>query len=175
MGPIELALLLLIVSFVYLRYKDSTLEYSLKRRDKMILKVGEIIENPDYSNELKAISLGVFHVSVYRNFLPAIVWHLIVVTIKYKTLGFIFNDDKREDIAVISKLSKTERKIYVELIGKHLIPINVINAPHWYILFGFIFLLYLLLFSFYKLGSSGKAHIRTIIETAIISKICNSH
>ena len=149
MGPVEFALISVLIMGIYTRYRALTLELGLRRREKMIPSIKKILNNPKSSPELKALAINVFHISTCSNVLPI----GMIAAIFYKGPSRFLNC-----------LTKTERKQYFELIRKYFLPTNFLTAPHWYALLLLVYLVFVIL----PLSvTSGTARIKTMIESIL--------
>lgn len=159
MGPIEFAIIISLLGWLYVRYRASTLEMALRRRKKMGKDVGEIIKSDNYSNQLKKMAAALFHISLVRSLMP---------------MAFAFAFFPSRPGNPLRKLTKSERKIYFKLITEHVLPVNALAAPHWYAFGTFLGFIVVFLFSAFLLGRIGTAKLKTRIESAVSEKSCSA-
>ena len=161
MGPIELSLLLIVVGWLYTRYRAITLELALERRSKMIEPLREILHDPEASNDLKLLAMSVFHYSLSRGIISGL-------------LASIFIKNKRT-AELLERLTKDEHKRYSKLILKHFLPVNAYATPLSYSLIMLIIVALLIPLVFIggiaRLVSVWNSNLRTAIESALARPI----
>jgi hypothetical protein len=157
MGIVEQSLLLVLVAFIIGRYVVSTRELAIQQREKHLDAFQKVINNEKHSPLLRNLATFLFYKSIDSNALP-------------KMIFFALFHGNAEGRKTLSTMSKSERKIYLDLIGKAFTRINLAAGFHWYFLFFMlIFLVGLVLLVIHRFNI-GLASLKTSIESMFISQ-----
>ena len=160
---IELIVLMTVVAgFLYVRYHTYTMEKALERREKMVKVVNSIVNNHEFSTEFKQMAVVMFHMSLSRNLLPK----------AFLASVFLRGRDKSKTREIMHSLTKSERKEYYDLIRKHAAHVNMLAAPHWYILLFVVLFFVYIASSIFMFSIMGSARFRTKVESAATTAMC---
>lgn len=126
MNCITLSLALIAGLGVLLTYVSTTQSRALMLRDDMIDDVNAALQKPGISSEGRRAVLGLFHASILPGAVPRYVMRLIW----YRLRNHLDDLDHGLTDADYSALSR--------LIRKHVLRINFVAGPHWYLLMAIV-------------------------------------
>lgn len=129
-GPIETALIAVIAIGVWLRYRHICDTYAMLLRERMVHRIMDLKSDSSLSDDFKESCLWLFHISLKPNLVPWLVW----ITVK----AMLLRNAQR------MALSHRERDIWHSLLTRHAIVVNMVSAPHWYILLAMLLVLFML-------------------------------
>ena len=152
MNEIEFALMIGVTLYLLVRYTGGNKITAVTRRERMVEPVRKILDDDNASLTLKRLAAALFVCSLHSNAVPSGV-----------ISAFFYKRNK----SCLDGLKPHERKKYLDLIKEHYLPINFLAAPHWYVMFGIVFVLIALVVGTFTLGKIGAATIKTRIEASI--------
>lgn len=156
MGIVESSIGLIAVLFFYLRYRMSSYELALERRERMIADVNKILQDHTVGDQTRSVALYMFNKSPTSGHVPKMflraAWRLLVGR-KKTSHGF----------------TNHEQTLLRRLFVDHLLPINALAGVHWYVL-GAIVALIVFFFA-------GIAHITKLetIKSAFAVKLIDDY
>jgi hypothetical protein len=159
MNPLDFALYSFLVLAALVFYKIITMRMALAARGRMVQTVREILANPDVPHELKHFALGAFHLSANSWFLPGLLW-------------FSFTklpNKSKDEIARAKKFTSDNAKVLDAIIRQHLFRINVLAAPHWYVVSLLLFTVSLIAIGLLTLGLRSGEKIYAGVERLILT------
>jgi hypothetical protein len=130
MGPIEISLLALFLFGSYTTYRIKTMQMAIEKREAMIGIVKDIVSDPTASIEFKKVAIGLFHLSIIPSSLPSLIYYVVKHRKDPKKISLSLNSDHQQK--------------FEKLLNEHFFKINVLCAPHYYVLLFISFFLLVL-------------------------------
>lgn len=159
MGPIEFALLTLLVLWVCVAFRTRTIQMALHARERMSIVVRDIVNDDKLPTELKKCALNAYMASADTAFMPWL----------YRETFLNFKKDKAyKDI----HLHDEHSKVLENLMREHFYSVNMLVSPHWYILFS-VSMFVLILFTSLAKGRGGYSLLRKVEKTIIHPRFPN--
>ena len=125
------------ITLLLVRYHQTTTKLSLEKRWELVNLIKEVEADEDYSEDFKQLLYAMFTDSVDKNIFPSALWFTIKMLLTDKK-GFY---EKRDAFAARIKNSQKELETYKKGFSLAL-KINMLAAPHWYILFAIVAILF---------------------------------
>jgi len=144
MNPVEFAVWAFWALMSLVFYKILSMNLALAARESMVPFVAQILGDEKLPVEVKQFALGSFHLSLSPWFLPSLIWFSLFSFLRKKKVPQEFKNSEHA-------------KVYDSLVRQHLFRINVLAAPHWYILFLLLFAIVVVFVALITLGlQSGE-------------------
>lgn len=156
MGIVESGIAMIVALFFYVRYRMSSYELAVERREKMIVDVNKILADQQMSEHAKSVALYMFNKSLVSGHAPKMfihaAWHILIGSKEPK-----------------SAFTPHERSSLRHLYFVHLLPINALAGIHWFVL---AFVLAVIAFFF-----AGIAHLTRLetIKSALAVKLIDEY
>ena len=126
MSCIVLSLEMIAVLALVLAYVMTTQSRALDLRDDMVEDVAKALENPDLSTEGRKAVLSLFHASLKPGAVPRYAVRLAWYRLR----------DRLDDLD--HGLADGDYAILSKLIRRHVLRINLVAGPHWYVLLAIV-------------------------------------
>lgn len=156
MGIVESGIAMIVALLFYVRYRMSSYELALERREKMIGDVNKILNDHAMSESAKSVALYMFSKSLVSGHAPKMLiqaaWHAIVGTKASK-----------------SAFNQYERTALRHLYFAHLLPINALAGIHWFVLASIAALI-----AFFFAGIAHMTRLETI-KSALAVKLIDEY
>jgi len=122
MGIIESSTVMVAVLFFYTRYRMSSYELAIERRERMLSDLNEILQDKTISDEAKSVALSMFTKSLVSGYVPRLLMEAIWMMLTNASQ------------TTRTPMTQHERTVLRRLFIDHLIPINILAGIHWYVL-----------------------------------------
>ncbi|WP_169975841.1 hypothetical protein [Campylobacter sp. RM16191] len=133
------------ITLLLVRYHQVTTKLSLEKRWELVNLIKEVEADEDYSEPFKELLYTMFTDSVKKEWIPSMIlfgsWMFVTDRKNFKK--------RRDDFAAKLKSNPKELEVFQKAMPL-MVKINMIAAPHWYIILGIVTLVmfvFLLLFS----------------------------
>lgn len=123
--------ILFIIFIVIVKYSQHTTEFSLERRWKLVNFIKEVKKDSEYNEEFIRLLENMFIDSIDKNFLPKFVFNILYIKFLANKNKFI--ECEKEFDRKIWNVNK-QREAYQKAFSI-MFEINLIAAPHWYLIF----------------------------------------
>lgn len=121
MGIVELGIGVIITLLFYVRYRMSSYELALERRERMIDEVNRILQEDHISDHAKNVALYMFNKSLTSGHVPKML---------IRAAGRLLIEPKKPQHGFTPQEQARLRRLFVN----HLIPVNALAGVHWYVL-----------------------------------------
>lgn len=152
-GPIEFALLCGLALAAYTFYKAQTTHMALNARHAMTDAVCEILHDPCAPEDLKLSAIAAFYAAGKSSFVPRTMLSLL----QHKT-----EPDARA-------LNNEHQMVLRNLMRSHFQRVNMLAAPHFYLLFWLLVVTTLLVISVLSLGQKSGFRLYQKTEEVMIN------
>jgi len=123
MSDIAIAFLIIAILGLLLEYRSVTQSRAAAMRDDMVDEMAAALQNPRLSARGRKAALGIFHASLKPGAIPRYVARMMWCRWRNRP-----DDPKHDD------LSDADYGILSRLIRHHMLRINFVAGPHWYVL-----------------------------------------
>lgn len=149
MSPIEAAVYGSLIVGGYAFYKAITLKWATEARGRMTHIVHHVVDNDEYSQEFKELSIILFQASLSSTVMIKAVFFSLVM----KRRGCL-------------KLTKTDKEAFPKVVSEF-VKVNMLAAPHWYAVMGVLFFISVFTLTFVTLGLKTGYGIVASFERAL--------
>lgn len=165
MEILKFTVISIVILFAITKYIQQTTEQALSKRWKFVDFMKTILKSDDYSPEFKIIILSMFNYSMDRQLLPKLLLFVSFMKIfrakEYKKIEVDFKNGILGD-------SKQQHEQYQKAIIL-MLEVNLYNAPHWYVIIGFLPVFLIVIFSVF--AKANKLLTKTLLETSVFTVV----
>ena len=165
MEILELMVICIVALFSFTKYTQHTTEQALNKRWKFVKFMQPILKSNDYTPEFKKLILSIFNDSMQRNFLPKVIVFGLIFNVfnrkKYKQIQSELQDD-------ILQNDEHQYEQYKKAIML-MMEVNFYNAPHWYVIVGFLPIVAVVIFSIF--AKVNQLITKTFLETLVFRAV----